>query len=75
MPYFVFRITADNQFTLVNAYDKFQEARQVCRNMRAEAAPGSAERVRMGFAKTENEAKRLLMERRSPASPLEEWEA
>lgn len=75
MPYFVFRITTDNQFTLVRAYDKFQEAKQVCRSMRAEAEPGSVERIRMAFAKTENEAKRLLMERRNPASPLEEWEA
>jgi len=43
--------------------------------MRAEAAPGSNERIRMAFAKTENEARRLLLDRRSPASPLEEWEA
>jgi len=75
MPYFVFRISGDNQFTLVKDYEKFQEAKQVCRSLRAEASPGSAERIRMAFAKTEYEAKRLLSERRSPASPLEEWEA
>jgi hypothetical protein len=75
MPYFVFRITADNQFKLVNRFDRFPEAKQVCRDMRAEAAPGSNERIRMAFAKTENEARRLLLDRRSPASPLEEWEA
>jgi len=75
MPYFVFRITPDNQFTLVSTFEKFQDAKQLCRSMRAELEAGSVERIRMGFAKTENEAKRLLSERRGPASPLEEWEA
>jgi hypothetical protein len=75
MPYFVFRISADNQFTLVNTFEKFPEAKQLCRDMRAKAAPGSSEQIRMAFAKSEYEAKRLLAERRNPASPLEEWEA
>jgi len=75
MPYFVFRITPDNQFKLVGAFEKYPEAKQLCRSMRAELGAGSVERIRMGFAKTENEARRLLSERRRPASPLEEWEA
>lgn len=75
MPYFVYRISAERKLSLVKVYDKFQEAKDVCRKMRAEMPANSIEQVRMTFAKTEKEAKRLLSEKREPSSPLEEWEA
>jgi hypothetical protein len=74
MPYFVFRVSTDRQFTLVGAYDKFPEAKRVCRELRAAEPPGSKDQIRMAFAKSEYEARRLLSERRQPASPIEEWE-
>jgi hypothetical protein len=75
MPYFIFRISAERQLTLVNTYEKFPEALKVCRELRKSQAPGATETIRMTFAKSEPEAKRLLSERRQPSSPLEEWEA
>jgi len=75
MPYFVYRISADRKLSLVNVYEKFQEAKDVCRKMRAEMPAESIEQVRMTFASSEKEAKRLLNEKRQPSSPLEEWEA
>ncbi len=75
MPYFVFRISPDKQLTLVDVFDRFMEAKKVCRDMRAAQAPGDRDVIRLAFAKEEREAKRLLSERREPSSPLEEWEA
>jgi len=75
MPYFVYRISAERKLALVNVYDKFQEAKDVCRKMRADMPADSVEQVRMAFAQSEKEAKRLLSDKREPSSPLEEWEA
>lgn len=75
MPYFVFRISAERQLALINTYEKFPEAMKVCRELRKNQAPGATDAIRMTFAKSEPEAKRLLSERRQPSSPLEEWEA
>jgi hypothetical protein len=75
MPYFVFRIAADKSLTPVGSYEKYQEAKDVCVRLRKEESPGNPNAVRMAHANSEVEAKRLLTDRRQPASPLEEWEA
>jgi len=75
MPYFVFRISADRQHSLVGTYDTYPEAKAICRELRAQESPNDPNAIRMAFGKTEYEAKRLLAERRTPSSPLEEWEA
>ncbi len=75
MPYYVFRISPDRQFTLVNTFEKYQEAKETCRRLRAEESPNDPNAVRMAFAKSEYDARRLLAEKRQPSSPLEEWEA
>jgi hypothetical protein len=75
MPYFVFRIPPDKQPSLVGSYDKYQEAKDVCVKLRREESPDNPNAIRMAHAKSEYEAKRLLLERRQPSSPLEEWEA
>jgi hypothetical protein len=75
MPYFVFRIGADRQHSLIGAYDKYPEAKKVCRELREKESPGNPNAIRMAFGKTVYEAKRLLAEPRKPSSPLEEWEA
>lgn len=75
MPYFVFRLGPDRKPSLVGAYEKYKEARETCRTLRQQESPGEPNAVRMAFAKTEHEAKRLLSEKRNPSSPLEEWEA
>ena len=75
MPYFVFRISADRKFTPLNVFEKFKEAKDLCRQLRQAQATDATDQIRMTFAKDEQEARRLLGNRRAPASPLEEWEA
>jgi hypothetical protein len=75
MPYFVFKISADRQFTLVKSCEKYQDAKNLCRELRIAGSPDNPNAVRMSFAEDEAKAKRLLMDKRQPSSPLEEWEA
>lgn len=75
MPYFVFRIGPEKTLTLLQVYAKFQEARDYCRAQRRAQAAGDPSQIRMVFAATEKEGRRLLTEKRQPSSPLEEWEA
>jgi hypothetical protein len=75
MPYFVFRISADKQMSLVKSCEKFQEAKELCRELRIAESPENPNAIRMAFAENETKAKRLLGEKRQPSSPLEEWEA
>ncbi len=75
MPYFVFKISADRQFTLVKSCEKYNEAKDLCRELRIAESPDNPNGVRMAFAEDEAKARRLLMDKRQPSSPLEEWEA
>lgn len=75
MPYFVFRISADMAMTPVTSFTSFREAKELCRSLRKERRPGDTDQIRMAFAATEQDAKRLLAEKRKISSPLEEWEA
>lgn len=75
MPYFVFQISADKKLTPLKVFEKFKEAKELCRELRHAQAADAKESIRMTFAKDEQEARRLLANRRAPASPLEEWEA
>ena len=74
MPYFVFLVPAGKGVTLLKTCAKFSEARDFCRaERRARAAEADA--IRMAFAATDPEARRLLTDKRAPSSPLEDWEA
>ena len=75
MPYYVFRISSEKQFTPAGSFEKYPEAKEACRRLRAEGSPDDPNAVRMIFAQSEHEARRLLSEKRQPSSPLEEWEA
>lgn len=75
MPYFVFKITADRQFKLVRTCEKYNEAKDLCRDLRIAESPENPNAIRMAFAENEIKAKHLLAEKRQPSSPLEEWEA
>jgi len=76
MPYYVFRLSADKKnLTLLDAYAKFAEAKDACRTLRKSQGPNDTDLIRMAFAASEKEAKRLLTEPRKESSPIEEWEA
>jgi hypothetical protein len=75
MPYFVFRFSTDKPPALVSAFDKFKDAKELCRALRAKESPADPNAFRMAHANSEYEARRLLTDKRKPATPLEEWEA
>lgn len=75
MPYFVFRVTPEKSLALLQVYTRFTEAKDYCRTERRKQAAGDRDQVRMVFAQSEKEARRLLTEKRQPSSPIEEWEA
>ena len=75
MPYFVFRVSADKGPSLVKSCEKYKEAKELCRELRAAESPDNPNGIRMAFAENEAQAKRLITEKRQPSSPLEEWEA
>jgi len=76
MPYYVFRLSADRKnLTLLETYVKFAEAKNACRELRKQQKPDDTDLIRMAFAASEKEAKRLLTEPRKESSPIEEWEA
>lgn len=76
MPYYVFRLSADRKnLTLLETYAKFAEAKDACRTLRMQQGPNDTDLIRMAFAASEKEAKRLLTEPRKESAPIEEWEA
>lgn len=66
MPYFVYRITPERKLTLVNTFDKYQEARQLAHTLRAELPTGSTDVIRMIFAETPKKAQLMLTDLRNP---------
>ena len=75
MPYFVFKISTEKKLTLLDVYEKYNEAKTICTELRKKQNATDTDQVRMAFAKSEKEAKNLLTEKHKPSSPLEEWEA
>jgi hypothetical protein len=75
MPYYVFRLSPDQQPELIDSYAEFQEAMKAARELRKTEGPGATRTVRMAFGENEKDARRLLTEKRKPSTPLEEWEA
>ncbi len=76
MPYYVFRVSADKKnLTLIETCSKFVQAKNVCRDLRKQQGPQDTDLIRMAFAASEKDAKRLLTDPRKESTPLEEWEA
>lgn len=75
MPYFVFRLLPEQPPQMVGSFEKYKEAKALCRELREKESPTDPNTIRMALGKSEYEAKRLLTEKRKPATPLEEWEA
>ena len=75
MPYFVFKVSPGASLVLVKSLEKYKDAKELCRELRLAESPDNPNSIRMAFAEDEPKAKRLLMDKRQPSSPLEEWEA
>lgn len=66
MPYFLYRISPERKLTLIQTFEKFQEAKGTARRMRAEQPPGDGDTIRMIFADTAKKAQLLLTDLRNP---------
>lgn len=65
MPYFVYRISPERKLTLLNTFDKFKDAKDLARSLRAQQTPGTAETIRMIFAENPKKAQLLLSDVRN----------
>ena len=76
MPYFVFEIGENRKNpVLLEVFDKFRDAKSLCYQQRAQNMDNQGVQYKLIFAKNEREAKRLVVDKHQPSSPLEEWEA
>jgi len=66
MPYFLYRISPERKLTLIQTFEKFQEAKGLARQLRAEQPPGNSDTIRMIFAETQKKAQLLLTDPRNP---------
>ncbi len=60
MPYFIYRITPPRKLHLLDNKDSYKEAKKLVRTWRAEIRTEDDYTVRMIFAKTPQEAEKLL---------------
>ncbi len=60
MPYFIYRITAPRKLHLLDQKNSFKDARQLVRSWRAQIRDEDDYTVRMIFAKSAQEAEKLL---------------
>jgi hypothetical protein len=65
MPYFIYQISPDRKLTLLDTLDKFKDARNFARSLRAKQAPEAKDMVRMIFAESPKKAQLLLSDPRS----------
>lgn len=66
MPYFVYRISLERKLTLLDTFDKFTDAKDFARSLRAQQGPGVNETIRMIFAENPKKAQLLLTDLRNP---------
>lgn len=66
MPYFVYKIFDNKKLEFVESFGKYREAKDLSRSMRADMTADENHTVKMVFAKHQDEAERLLMQKRKP---------
>jgi len=65
MPYFVYRISPERKLTLLDTLDKFKQAKDLARALRARQPPGINDVFRMIFAENPKQAQLLLTDLRT----------
>jgi hypothetical protein len=60
MPYFVYKITPARQLTYIDTKERYQDARTIVRDLRANRAEGDDCDYRMLFASQQGEAEKIL---------------
>ena len=61
MPYYVYRIVPPRELEHIDTRDKYQEARSLVRERRAQMGPEDRFSVRMIFAGSQAEAEKILL--------------
>ena len=64
MPYFVFKVHPGKRLELAQPHDKYPDAKEHARSMRAALTPADDYTVRVIFAKNPAEAERLILTER-----------
>lgn len=65
MPYYLYRITPNHRPSLIETFEKFQDARARVRSLRAELPADGEATVRMIFAEDTRKAQMLLTDART----------
>jgi hypothetical protein len=60
MPYFVYKITPTLQLTYIDTKERYQDARSIVRDLRANRSDGDESDYRMIFAAQQGEAEKIL---------------
>lgn len=66
MPYFVYKIFDKKNMELINSFGKYREAKDLSRSMRSALEDNDTHTIKMVFAKSSEEAERLLTQKRKP---------
>jgi hypothetical protein len=64
MPYFVYKIYPNKRLVPVRSFESFKDAKELARSMRASMTADDRYTAKVIFAKTHEEAERLLTEER-----------
>jgi len=65
MPYFLYRISPERKLTLIETFERFQEAKTMARTLRAEKPADNHDIIRMIFAENPKKAQLLLTDLRN----------
>ena len=60
MPYYVYRVSPSLQLTYIDTKERYQDARAIVRDLRAQRGEGDDGDYRLIFAKQQGEAEKLL---------------
>jgi hypothetical protein len=72
MPYFVYKVSEAGRLERVDAFDGYRDAKRLARTMRQQLPEDADYLVRVIFAGNDEEAVRLLKEKREPRPMGEE---
>jgi hypothetical protein len=75
MPYHIFKVRQDkSSASLLESFEKFQDASARAKHLRRELPVVENAFIKVVHAADSLEGERLVLEKRPPSSPVEEWE-
>ncbi|CAK0759449.1 conserved hypothetical protein [Gammaproteobacteria bacterium] len=75
MPYYLFKVKQDkSSASLQESFEKFQDASTRAKALRCDLPVAENVFIKVVHAADPLEGERLILEKRQPSSPVEEWE-